>query len=135
MEKTFLTPARQAAVQATLPGFTPLPESAGRSSRARAPIDRERARQACAPMGTLMSVAVTVDAHERRRTWYVVDPDPALAANYAAHGLDITAGAKVLIDGDAMRPIALIEVDPNPASDAESPTPLGFNPYWDLPPT
>jgi hypothetical protein len=135
MEKTLLTPAKQAAMQATLPGFAPLADSAGRSSRARAPIDRERARKACAPMGTLVSVAVTVDAHERRRTWYVVEPDPALAGNYAAHGLDITAGAKVLIDGDAMRPVALIEVDPASASDAESPAPLGFNPYWDLPPT
>jgi hypothetical protein len=135
MEKTFLAPVKQAAVQATLPGFAPLSDSAGRSSRARAPIDRERARQACAPMGTLVSVAVTVDAHERRRTWYVVDPDPALAANYAAHGLDITAGSRVLIDGEAMRPVALIEVDPGSLGDDESPAPLGFNPYWDLPPT
>jgi len=135
MEKSYLTPVKQAVLQATLPGFAPLPDSAGRSSRARAPIDRERARQACAPMGTLVSIAVTVDAQERRRTWYVVDPDPALTANYAAHGLDITAGAKVLIDGDAMRPVALIEVDPGSSSDTESPAPLGFNPYWDLPPT
>jgi hypothetical protein len=82
-----------------------------------------------------VSVAVTIDAHERRRTWYVVDPDPALAANYAAQGFDISGGVKVLVDADAMRPVALIEVDPSPESDRESPAPLGFNPYWDLPPT
>ena len=41
------------------------------------PLDKARARQACAPMGTLHSIVVTVNAHKRRRTWYVVDPDPA----------------------------------------------------------
>jgi hypothetical protein len=134
MEKSFLTPAQQAAVQATLPGFPPLQESAGRWTRSRAPIERERARRACAPMGVLVSVAVTVDSRERRRTWYVVDPDPALAANYAAHGFDITRGGKVLIDAEAMRPVAMIDIDPD-AGNNDAPAPLGFNPYWDLPPT
>ena len=134
MEKSFATPDLQAVLQGTLPGFPPGHEKMGRSPRSRAPIDRERARQACAPMGTLISVAVTIDAHQRRRTWYVVDPDPAVAHNYAAHGLEIVEGSKVLIDGDAMRPVALIDIDP-PRSQSDPPIPLGFNPYWDLPPT
>jgi hypothetical protein len=134
MEKTLLTPAAQAMMQATLPGLAPLADGAVRTGRRRAPIDRERARQACAPMGVLLSVAVTTDARERRRTWYVIEPDPALAANYAAHGLDITRGGKVLLDAEAMRPVALIDIDPETAA-GEPPQPLGFNPYWDLPPT
>jgi hypothetical protein len=132
MEKSIMTPDPQAAIKSTLSGFPP--ETMGRSSRSRAPVDRERARQACAPMGTLVSVAITVDAHQRRRTWYVVDPDPAVAHNYAAHGLEITEGCKVLIDAEAMRPVALIDIDP-PSSRRDAPIPLGFNPYWDLPPT
>ena len=53
-----------------------------RTSRERVPppLDKARARQACAPMGTLHSIVVTVNAHKRRRTWYVVDPDLALSA-------------------------------------------------------
>ena len=57
-----------------------------RTSRERVPppLDKARARQACAPMGTLHSIVVTVNAHKRRRTWYVVDPDTAVAPQYAA---------------------------------------------------
>jgi hypothetical protein len=134
MEKTWLTPAASASLQATLPGFTPAAESGGRSARSLPPVERERARQACAPMGVLVSVAVTVDARNRRRTWYVIEPDQALAAHYVAHGLDVTRGGKVLLDAETMRPVAIIDIDSDAAA-AEAPTPLGFNPYWDLPPT
>ena len=54
------------------------------------PIDKARARQACAPMGALHSIVVTVDVRKRRRTWYIVDPDPAVATQYSAAGLDLT---------------------------------------------
>jgi len=130
MEKMWITP--DAKAQATLPGFGVLTD--GRSARGRAPMDRERARQACAPMGQLVSVVVTVDAKQRQRTWYIVEPDVALAANYAAHGLDVTMGSKVLVDAEAMRPVALLDLDPNEVN-SETEAHLGFNPYWDLPPT
>lgn len=132
MDKTLMSPGAQAKAQATLPAFGVLAE--GRSTRGRAPVDRERARQACAPMGSLVSVVVTVDSKQRQRTWYVVEPDVALAANYAAHGLDVTTGSKVLVDAEAMRPVALIDLDPSEAS-KDTEAHLGFNPYWDLPPT
>ncbi len=136
MEKISLTPSRDAALQATLPGLPLLPEETGRAMRPRPPVDRERARQACAPMGTLFTVVVTTDSRKRQRTWYVVDPDPALAHHYAAHGLELVEGCKVLLDAEAMRPIALVDMDPaSTLSDADPPAPLGFNPYWDLPPT
>jgi hypothetical protein len=134
MEKTNVNRAMRGLVQSTLPGFPLISDFAPRSVRAPAPVDRERARAACAPMGALRQVVVTEDAHKRRRTWYIVDPDPALAHHYAAQGLELVEGCKVLIDAEAMRPVALIDLDP--ASDvADAPAPCGFNPYWDLPPT
>ena len=62
--------------------FGALDQHLPRTSRERTPppLDKARARQACAPMGVLHSIVVTVNAHKRRRTWYVVDPDPSLSA-------------------------------------------------------
>ena len=134
MEKANVTRATRDFIQSALPGFPLVSESTPRSPRSAAPVDRERARAACAPMGALRTVVVTEDAHQRRRTWYIVDPDPALAHHYAAHGFELFDGCKVLIDAEAMRPIALIELDPA-STEKETPAPCGFNPYWDLPPT
>jgi len=97
------------------------------------PLDKARARQACAPMGTLHSIVVTVDARKRRRTWYVIDPDPAVGAQYSAAGLDLTPGCKVLVDAEVMRPVALVDFDPAVSAEDCSPMPHGFNPYFDLP--
>ena len=106
-----------------------------RTSRERVPppLDKARARQACAPMGTLHSIVVTVNAHKRRRTWYVVDPDTAVARPYAAAGLDLTPGCKVLVDAELMRPVALLAFDPAVSAQDSDPMPHGFNPYFDLP--
>lgn len=106
-----------------------------RTSRERVPppLDKARARQACAPMGTLHSIVVTVNAHKRRRTWYVVDPDMAVAPQYAAAGLDLTPGCKVLVDAELMRPVALLDFDPAVSAQDNDPMPHGFNPYFDLP--
>src|SRR5438105_11575403 len=112
MEKMNPTTAREATLQATLPGFPLLQQESGRLLRARPPVDRERARQACAPMGTLSTVVVTTDSRKRQRTWYIIDPDPALAHHYAAQGLELFEGCKVLIDAEAMRPVALLDMDP-----------------------
>jgi hypothetical protein len=97
------------------------------------PLDKARARQACAPMGTLHSIVVTVDVRKRRRTWYIVDPDPAVATQYSAAGLDLTPGCKVLVDAEVMRPVALVDFDPAVSASDVSPMPHGFNPYFDLP--
>jgi hypothetical protein len=106
-----------------------------RTSRERTPppLDKARARQACAPMGTLHSIVVTINAHKRRRTWYVVDPDAALAPQYAAAGLDLTPGCKVLVDAEVMRPVALLDFDPAVTALDSDRSPHGFNPYFDLP--
>jgi hypothetical protein len=97
------------------------------------PLDKARARQACAPMGTLHSIVVTVNAHKRRRTWYIIDPDRAMSAQYAAAGFELTPGCKVLVDAEAMRPVALVDFDPAVTAQGDSPMPHGFNPYFDLP--
>ena len=86
-------------------------------------------------MGTLHSIVVTVNAHKRRRTWYVVDPDTAVAPQYAAAGLDLTPGCKVLVDAELMRPVALLDFDPAVSAQDSDPMPHGFNPYFDLPPS
>jgi hypothetical protein len=104
-----------------------------RRGRTPPPLDKARARQACAPMGTLHSIVVTVDVHKRRRTWYIIDPDPAVGAQYSAAGLDLTPGCKVLVDAEAMRPVALVDFDPAVSAQDCSPMPHGFNPYFDLP--
>jgi hypothetical protein len=124
-------------VQASLPGFPNTEEEQGRSARRRVLVDRTRAQRACAPMGTLVSIVVSRDArtHERH-VWYVVEPDPHMAAHYATHGITLEPGCKVLVDAEVLRPMALLEIDPtDSAADADTSTPCGFNPYWDLPPT
>ena len=106
-----------------------------RGSRGRTPppLDKARAREACSPMGTLHSIVVTLDVRRRRRTWYIVDPDPAVSAQYAAAGLELIPGYKVLIDAELMRPVALVDFDPAVSAQDTSPMPQGFNPYFDLP--
>ena len=114
---------------------TPSGDALPRTSRERVPppLDKARARQACAPMGTLHSIVVTVNPNKRRRTWYVVEPDFAMAAQYAAAGLDLTPGCKVLVDAELMRPVALLDFDPAVTALDSDRSPHGFNPYFDLP--
>src|SRR6476620_873358 len=106
-----------------------------RTSRERVPppLDKARARQACAPMGSLHSIVVTVNARKRRRTWYIVDPDRALSAQYAAAGLDLPPGCKVLVDAEVRRPVALLDFVPALTAQGAEPMPHGFNPYFHLP--
>ncbi|MEO8537869.1 MAG: hypothetical protein ABI533_10090 [Betaproteobacteria bacterium] len=109
-------------------------EFPARQLRDRAPpVDKARARQACAPMGALHSVVTTVGANRRRRTWYVVDPDTAMAGEYAAAGLELTPGCKILVDAEVMRPVAILDFDPAGSSAGDESLPHGFNPYFDLP--
>lgn len=139
MEKINVERAHAPGGQATLPGFPVADEERGdqgRGARRRALVDRSRAQRACAPMGTLASIVVSRDARDERRVWYVVDPDPLMASHYATHGIALEPGCKVLVDAEALRPVALIEIDPaDGAEEADTSTPCGFNPYWDLPPT
>ena len=134
MDKTNHRAAARAFLRATEDIF-PAPDGPlGKRHRAPPPLDKARARQACAPMGSLVSIVVTVDAHKRRRTWYILDPDPAVGAQYAALGLELLPGCKVLVDADVMRPIAILDFDPA-VSAGTDPSPHGFNPYFDLPPS
>jgi hypothetical protein len=144
MDKVELRAAARAVMRASH-ALDPLDQTLPRTSRELAsplrrarertvpPLDKARARQACAPMGTLHSIVVTVNAHKRRRTWYIIDPDRAMSAQYAAAGFDLTPGCKVLVDAEAMRPVALVDFDPAVSAQDDSPMPHGFNPYFDLP--
>lgn len=135
MDKIQLRAAARAFMRASQLEYQSPDEALPRTSRERIvpPLDKARARQACAPMGTLHSIVVTVNARKRRRTWYVVDPDYAVAAQYAAAGLDLTPGCKVLVDAELMRPVALLDFDPAVTAQGPDPLPHGFNPYFDLP--
>jgi hypothetical protein len=134
MDKLELRAATRAFVRASQSMFPPPTDHAlTRGRRVPPPLDKSRARQACAPMGALHSIVVTVDAHKRRRTWYVIDPDPAVGAQYAALGLDLIPGCKVLVDAELMRPTAILDFDPVSSDEAHSAA--GFNPYFDLPPS
>lgn len=150
MDKMQMRAAARAVIRAAQGAVPPLDEPPPRTSREQAkaridetpivrrrrtppPLDKARARQACAPMGALHSIVITVDKRKRRRTWYIVDPDPAVAPQYSAAGLDLTPGCKVLVDAEAMRPVALVDFDPLVSAQDASPMPHGFNPYFDLP--
>lgn len=133
MDKNELRAASRAFVLASQSIFPASTDAPRGRTRVPPPLDKARARQACAPMGALHSIVVTVDAHKRRRTWYVIDPDPAVGAQYAALGLDLIPGCKVLVDAEVMRPIAILDFDPA-VSAGDGPSPHGFNPYFDLPP-
>lgn len=135
MDKIQLRAAARAFMRSPQGAFPPPDHELPRTSRERTPppLDKARARQACAPMGTLHSIVVTVNPRKRRRTWYVVDPDPAMSAQYAAVGLDLTPGCKVLVDAEAMRPVALLDFDPAVSAQGWGSMPHGFNPYFDLP--
>jgi hypothetical protein len=56
-----------------------------------------------------------------------------VSAQYSAAGLELTPGCKVLVDAEAMRPVALVDFDPAVSAQDCSPMPHGFNPYFDLP--
>jgi hypothetical protein len=150
MNKIQMRAAARAFIRASQPVVPPLDEVRARTTREQGrvridetpltrrrrtppPLDKARARQACAPMGALHSIVVTVDRRKRRRTWYIIDPDPAVATQYAAAGLDLIPGCKVLVDAEAMRPVALVDFDPAVSAQDASPMPHGFNPYFDLP--
>jgi hypothetical protein len=134
MDKIQLRAAARAFMRSSQGTFPSPDHELARTSSERAPLlDKARARQACAPMGTLHSIVVTVNPRKRRRTWYVVDPDPVMSPQYAAVGLDLTPGCKVLIDAEAMRPVAVLDFDPAMSAQGWGSMPHGFNPYFDVP--
>jgi hypothetical protein len=135
MDKMQLRAAARAFMRSPQAPFSTFDNEIPRTTRERRspPVDKARARQACAPMGTLLSVVTTTNAHKRRRTWYIVDPDFAMSAQYAAAGFELKPGCKVLIDADIMRPVALLDVDPANEAPEVAPMSHGYNPYFDVP--
>jgi hypothetical protein len=92
----------------------------------------ELARRRCAPMGRLDYVIETRRQERTVRTWYVLTPDPLAWRGYAAFGIDVEDGNRVVVDGETLRPLAVLASDPLPD---EAPPPCGHNPYFDqLPP-
>lgn len=123
------TPARASRVLFEAPGV----EEERRGAPVEAPLlDKARARQACAPLGTLHSIVASVDKRRRRRIWYIIEPDVAIEHEFRALGLALFPGCKILVDAAVMRPVAALDLDPSTLGPGVN-SPLGFNPYFDLP--
>ena len=61
--------------------------------------------------------------------WLVMRADTACVPAYAALGLSITPGSRVVIEAESKRPVGVLESPP-----PQQPNyPAGYNPYWDLP--
>lgn len=121
-------------------------EARSRSSAARVrpavpkPIDafdEAQARTACKPMGELEYIVQAADASGRVRALYVIVPDLALTAHYQRLGFQIEAGCRVLLDAEALLPLAVLRIsvrngEGTPSRCAPA---AGFNPYFDIPST
>jgi hypothetical protein len=83
----------------------------------------------CAPMGDLEYV-VESRHHGSIETWFVVRPHHDLAEHYAAQGVLLSPDCRVVVEAASLRPVGVLPQDVPVA-----PSPAGFNPYFDLPPT
>lgn len=63
-----------------------------------------------------------------RETWLVMRADPAAVPRYALMGLDVSAGSRVVVEADSLRPVGVLEDAPDVPN-----RPAGFNPYFDPP--
>jgi hypothetical protein len=61
-------------------------------------------------------------------TWLVVRPGSAGVPRFAALGLSVSPGARVVVDAASLRPVGVLDANLPPPS-----SPAGFNPYFDLP--
>jgi hypothetical protein len=65
---------------------------------------------------------------DARETWLVMRADPAAVPRYAQMGLDVEAGARVVVEAESLTPIGVLDRGV-PAPNF----PAGFNPYFDPP--
>ena len=90
------------------------------------PLDEDHTL--CEPMGRIEYVVES--RHDGRlETWYVVRPHPGHILRHPASGLRVTAGCRLVVEAPSMRPVGVLESEPQ-----EAPLPAGYNPYFDLPP-
>jgi hypothetical protein len=98
-------------------------------------IDEVQARAACKPMGELEFIVQAADASGRSRALYVIVPDLTLKTHYQRLGFEIEAGCRVLLDAEALLPLAVLRLSARngEGTPPRCPPPSGFNPYWDVP--
>jgi hypothetical protein len=84
----------------------------------------------CAPMGDLQYV-VESRHHGSTETWFVVKPHQGLAGHYAALGVELSPDCRVVVEAASLRPVGVLPQEILSAP----PSPAGFNPYFDVPPT
>ena len=98
-------------------------------------IDEAQARAACKPMGELEFIVQAADAAGRMRALYVIVPDLSLKAHYQRLGFEIESGCRVVLDADAMLPVAVLRLSARNGAGTppRRPPSTGFNPYFDVP--
>jgi len=65
---------------------------------------------------------------DARDTWLVMRADAGAVSGYAAMGLAVTPGSRVVVDASSLRPIGVLD------RGVQAPNrPAGFNPYFDPP--
>ena len=65
---------------------------------------------------------------DARETWLVMRADSSAVPRYAQMGLDVEAGARVVVEAESLTPIGVLD------RGAPAPNfPAGFNPYFDPP--
>lgn len=74
-------------------------------------------RHRCEPMGRLEFVIDSLH-HDELETWLVLSPHGALSPLYAAHGLEVKPGCRVVVEANSLRPVGVLQperpVVPNP---------------------
>jgi len=80
---------------------------------------------------TLGRVEYVVESrhHGGTETWLVVRADSACVPRYAALGMSVTPGSRVVVEAPSLRPVGVLD-HPSP-----TPSSAGFNPYFDVPTT
>ncbi|MEP7330369.1 MAG: hypothetical protein ABI777_14255, partial [Betaproteobacteria bacterium] len=90
-------------------------------------IDRyDEFRHRCEPMGRLEFV-IDSRHHDEFVTWLVLRPHGTASPLYAEQGLAVTAGCRVVVEANSLRPVGVVQPDPPVVPNA-----AGFNPYFDV---
>jgi hypothetical protein len=82
------------------------------------------------PADALGRVEYVVESRRNgaRETWLVMRADKGAVRRYAQLGLEVTPGARIVVEAETLKPIGILERDIPPPN-----RPAGFNPYFDPP--
>lgn len=91
-------------------------------------VDSRAAAATCSAMGRLEYVVESA-RDDAVQTWFVVRLERELFPRYRRMGIDTRPGCRLVVDAASLRPVGVLPPEMSP-----TPSPNGFNPYFDLPP-